>query len=106
MNRNINRRQSLMVHAPSIGAITVNGTMDDALVRGLLRLRGTEGEAKYTGQIQPIEADNEIGFFDQRGRGFVRAQARRGQMEWVRRRKRCRIIAAGQYGGADRFGKV
>ena len=79
--------------------------MDDRLICGNLRLCGAEAQAKYAGKIQPIEAHNQVRFFDQRCGGFARSQAWRGKMLPMRGRKRRGVVAAGQHRGADRLGK-
>jgi hypothetical protein len=53
-----------MVHAPSVGANAIDGAMDNGFVCGILRLRCTEAQPKDTGKIQPVEADDEVCFFD------------------------------------------
>ena len=55
-DRNVDRGQSLMVHAPAVGANAINGAMDDRLVRGNLSLRRAEAQTKYPREIQPIQA--------------------------------------------------
>ena len=55
-DRNVDRGKRLMVHAPAVGANAIDGTMDDRLVRGNLGLRCAEAQAKYTGEIEPIQA--------------------------------------------------
>ena len=79
-DRNVDRRERLMVHAPAVGANGVDGTVDDRLVRRNLGLRRAEAQAQYAGKIQPIEADDEVRLFDQRCGGFARAQAGRGEV--------------------------
>src|SRR4029077_5559991 len=63
-DRNIHRREGLMIHAPSVGANAINRTMDDGLVRGFLRLRCAETQAKYAGEVEPIETDDKVRLFD------------------------------------------
>ena len=80
--------------------------MDDRFVAGNLGLRIAKAKTKHAGEIEPIQTDNEVCLFDESGSVFARAQARRGQMQRMSSRKRRRVVAAGQYGGANRLGKA
>ena len=65
-----------------------------------------KAKPKHAGEIEPIQTDDEIRFFNESGSGFARAQARCGQVQRMSRRESRRIVAAGQYGGANRLGKT
>src|SRR5688572_16084005 len=95
-----------MIHAPTVGANAIERNMDDCFVAGNLGLRIAKAKTKHAGEIEPIKTDNEVCLFNESGSIFARAQARRSQVQRMSSRKRCGVVAAGQYGGTNRLGKA
>jgi len=105
-NWNIHRGKRLMIHAPTIGPIAVDRAADDGFRRRLLGLRLAQAQAQHAGEIEPIQADNQIGFFNQRRRRLVGPHAGGGEVQRMGGGECRRIVAAGQHRGADRLGKA
>ena len=68
---NIYGRQRLMIHAPTVDAIIINRTVEDRFIDRCLSLRFTQSQTKNSREIEPVHADDQVGFFDQRSGSFA-----------------------------------
>jgi hypothetical protein len=98
----VDRREALMVHAPAIVDLVVDRDADHLGVRGR-SLRGFQG----AGEIDPVEAEDEIGLAERREAFSIRRQhRRRAEMLRVIGREARADLQVGDDARADRSRQV
>ena len=96
------RRQALVIHAPAVVDEVIEGDLDDPRGRSIV----AEERAQGTGEVDPVEAENEIGLAQRGGRLFDRRDgAGRAGMERMIGRECRALFEVGDDAGAERFGK-
>ena len=92
-HRQIRRRQRLIVHVVAVVDILVHRALDDLAARQL----AAAGLAQRAAEIDPVEAQDHVGFDDQARRVARHVKARRERLQRMLRRKRRAGLDVGEH---------